>query len=218
VNKKKQIAIISLSIFFLNACSNNTPHPQFISGNYYITGDDYCVKSVIETNKKISCYDKENNLTGQRNSISFEQATATTKTKEKRKEFLIEMNKIALEQKQKNQEERQKAIKISQESAQRTEEKNKAYRNSPEGKAYLAKKEKMRQQAAMMQQAQRQAQYNADMQTINQINQMNQNQQMMNNNLLMQNMSSQPYVQPINPSSNNIIHCIGTAPNLAVCR
>lgn len=69
-----------------------------------------------------------------------------------------------------------------------------------------------------MQQAQRQAQYNADMQTVNQINQMNQNQQMMNNNLLMQNMSSQPYVQPINPSSNNIIHCIGTAPNLDVCR
>lgn len=67
----KQIGMLALFATLLSGCSSGGP--QFLRGNYYMTGDSNCKYSRARTANSINCYDSDDKLTGYRNAMTDQQ-------------------------------------------------------------------------------------------------------------------------------------------------
>lgn len=66
----KIIGILTF-IVFLSSCA--TAQPNFLNGNYYMSGDDDCVSARQVRDKTIMCFDSSDRPTGHRTAMTDQQ-------------------------------------------------------------------------------------------------------------------------------------------------
>jgi hypothetical protein len=72
MNIMLRVFLAGVAVLVLSGCSRSAS-PQFLRGNYYMTGDSNCRLSRHRTDDSITCYDSDDNKTGYRNAMTDQQ-------------------------------------------------------------------------------------------------------------------------------------------------
>jgi len=68
-----KMAIMFIIFVCLCSCSMYSAKPNFVQGNYYMTGDSNCIKGNVVNSNTIKCYTSDGKMTGYRAAMTDQQ-------------------------------------------------------------------------------------------------------------------------------------------------